>query len=280
MGRAEALLELELSLPTGIANLGGSILWNCLGSLLFETNRLLHSIALVFPSGSHGIWGEGAEDLNDHISVRAHTVVFSETSSPGGSPLTKRQDRTRAAVLHSGGFTMLEIATVMVILGILGTLIFPVVKGFSERAEALKCMEHLKGLGLGTQAYMVDHRCWPQISPEKKQTGDSDAAPLSNSAQVFAEKWIAALAPYAISEKTWRCPSVERQIKLQGKKEALDKKRIDYIPTSFDTNPESPTQWPKHPWFIERGSLHGAGQNLLFADGSISNMAELVKATR
>ena len=217
--------------------------------------------------------------MSDHIPDLAPTVVFPEASPSGASPLANRQARNRTAV-RSGGFTILEIATVMVILGILSTLIFPVVKGFSERAAALKCMEHLKALGLGTQAYIVDHRCWPQISPEKQETGESDAAPLSNSAQVFAEKWIAALAPYAIAEKTWRCPSVERQIKLQGKKEALDKKRIDYIPTSFDTNPESPTQWPKHPWFIERGSLHGNGQNLLFADGSISNMAELVKATR
>lgn len=166
----------------------------------------------------------------------------------------------------------------MVILGILATLTVPVVRGFRERAEGLKCMENLKGLGLGTQAYMVDHRCWPQIAPEKKGASNSGGAPLSGAAQIFAEKWISALAPYGISEKTWRCPSVEKQIQLQGKREALDKKRIDYVPTSFDKNPDSPTQWPKHPWFIERGALHGAGPNLLFADGSVSNVSELVKA--
>lgn len=278
MERAAAQQALVPS-PTGIARLAGSLLRSWLGSRPFQFNWLLHFTALVYPKRSRCIWGEEAEDLIDHIPDLAPTVVFREAFSPGGSPLANRQAGARAA-FRSGGFTMLEIATVMVILGILSTLIFPVVKGFSERAEALKCMEHLKGLGLGAQAYIVDHRCWPQISPEKKETGNSDAAPLSNSAQVFAEKWIAALAPYAIDEKTWRCPSVEKQIRLQGKKEALDKKRIDYIPTSFDTNPDSPTQWPKHPWFIERGSLHGAGQNLLFADGSISNMAELVKSMR
>ena len=73
---------------------------------------------------------------------------------------------------------------------------------------------------------------------------------------------------------------MEKKIKLQGTKEALTKKRIDYIPTSFDTNPDSPTQWPKHPWFIERGALHAAGPNLIFADGSVSNVAELIKTMR
>ena len=100
-------------------------------------------------------------------------------------PFSKR--RTIRPHIQSGGFTLLEVATVIVILGILGTLTVPVVKGFRERAEGLKCMANLKGLSLGVQAYIVDHRCWPQISNEKKETGASDAAPLSNSAQIFAE---------------------------------------------------------------------------------------------
>jgi len=179
---------------------------------------------------------------------------------------------------RSRGFTLLEIATTMVVLGILATMSFPVIKGFRERAEGLKCMGNLKGLGLGAQAYIVDHRCWPQINTEKKDADAASTDPLSDASQELAKKWIAALAPYGIDEKTWRCPSVEKQIKIQGKKEALDKKRIDYVPTTFDTNPDSPTRWPKHPWFIERGALHGSGPNLLFADGSVSNVAELVKA--
>lgn len=236
-------------------------------------------IQIAIPACPPPNWNHGAGIFNCGAPDLALNMALPEPLPASSAPLSSRWNKNQS-VFQSGGFTLLEIATVMVILGILGTLTVPVVKGFRERAEGLKCMANLKGLGLGVQAYIVDHRCWPQIPNEKKGAGTSDAAPLSNSAQIFAEKWIATLAPYAIDEKTWRCPSVERKIKLQGTKEALDKKRIDYVPTSFDTNPDSPTQWPKHPWFIERGALHAAGPNLLFADGSISNVAELVKAMR
>jgi prepilin-type N-terminal cleavage/methylation domain-containing protein/prepilin-type processing-associated H-X9-DG protein len=177
-----------------------------------------------------------------------------------------------------GGFTLLEIIATVVVLGILATLCFPVVKGFRARAEGLKCASHLKGLGLGVQAYITDYRRWPQIAPEKR--GGLQSSALSDSAQAFAEKWIAALAPYGVDEATWRCPTVENQMKRQGKKEALQKKRIDYIPTTFDANPDSPTKWPRHPWFVERGSLHGTGPNILFGDGSVSNVNELFNSAR
>jgi len=177
------------------------------------------------------------------------------------------------------GFTLLEIIATMVVLSILVTLCIPMVKGFRSRAEGLKCAAHLKGLGLGVQAYITDYRRWPQIPPEKKG-GNLQSSALSDSGQAFAEKWIAVLAPYGVDEGTWRCPTVENQMRLQGKKEALEKKRIDYVPTTFDANPDSPTKWPRHPWFVERGSLHGTGPNILFGDGTVSNVTELFNSVR
>jgi prepilin-type N-terminal cleavage/methylation domain-containing protein/prepilin-type processing-associated H-X9-DG protein len=180
----------------------------------------------------------------------------------------------------SGGFTLLEIATVVVIIGILASLIYPVFKGFRGRAEAVKCAGNIKGLGVGVQAYMTDHSgCWPQIAVAKNDgEGNVDASPVSNRAKDLATQWIAALSPYGIAEATWHCPSMERQLKQLAKKEALDMKRIDYTPTIFDSKPESATKWPKHPWFVERAAIHGTGPNVLFADGSVSNLSELSKS--
>lgn len=183
----------------------------------------------------------------------------------------------------SGGFTLLEIATAIVIVGILATLLFPVYQSFRGRADAMRCATNMKGLGLGAQAYMTDHGGrWPQISPPAEANAPSapknEAPPASETQSQLAEQWIAALGQYGIAEKTWRCPSVEKQIKQLGNPSALEKKRIDYIPTNFEPSPESATKWPKHPWFVERSALHGSGPNVLFADGSMSNLSDLRKA--
>ncbi len=180
------------------------------------------------------------------------------------------------------GFTLLEIVGVCLILGILATLSIPVLKGFRGRAEGLQCKANLQALGLGAQAYIDDHKSWPQIVADKP--GANSAQQLTpgsgDKTLSYAEQWIAAFEPYGISEKVWRCPSIEKQIKAQGNPEALKQKRLDYTPTRFDSRPESPRQWPKHPWFIERGALHGNGPNILFADGTISSVDELFKGAR
>lgn len=183
------------------------------------------------------------------------------------------------ALGSEAGFTLLEIATVIVILGILASLCFPVVRGFKGRSEGLKCASNLKGLGVGVQAYMNDYGHWPQIANTERGRG-LNSAPVSESAQNLAKQWIETLKPYGIGETTWHCPSVENQIRQQGKKEALAAARIDYTPTVFDSKQDSPTLWPKHPWFVEKGALHGTGPNVLFADGSVSNMLELMKTVQ
>ncbi len=52
--------------------------------------------------------------------------------------------------------------------------------------------------------------------------------------------------------------------------------RIDYIATPFDDKPFTPHQWPRQPWFIESGDVHGNGNLLIFTDGSISEVNDLI----
>ena len=46
--------------------------------------------------------------------------------------------------------------------------------------------------------------------------------------------------------------------------------RIDYVPTPFDDKPTTPHEWPRQPWFIETGDVHGNGNLIIFTDGSIA----------
>jgi prepilin-type processing-associated H-X9-DG protein len=175
---------------------------------------------------------------------------------------------------------LLELVGVLLILGILTTLLAPLYKSYRLRAESLHCVSNLKALGLGVQAYMEDHRSWPQIAPERAGGKQGRTPQISADDNSHAGKWIAALKPYGISPKIWRCPSIERTIKAEGKPEALNMNRVDYVATTFDSRPESPRQYPKHPWFMERGNLHPTGPNILFADGSVANPTELLKPDR
>ena len=56
------------------------------------------------------------------------------------------------------GFTLLEIAGVIVILGILATLGMPLMSKFRARAEGLQCAANLTALGLGASSYLEDHK--------------------------------------------------------------------------------------------------------------------------
>jgi len=173
------------------------------------------------------------------------------------------------------GFTLMEVATSVVILLILATLGFPVVADMRARSEAVKCKTNLSALGLGMSSYIGDHQIWPQIANDSQN--ELQSSPLSADSQSRAEKWISVLEPYGISEAAWHCPTVQRRIKADGSLEAQNKKRIDYLPTRFDSDADSPRRWPKHPWFVERGSLHPSGPNVLFADGSVLSLNELTK---
>jgi len=189
------------------------------------------------------------------------------------------QNPLARARFSKAGFTLLEIAGVIVILGILATLGMPLMAKFRARADAVQCASNLTALGLGVSSYMEDHKSWPQIARAPK-TGGEQSSMLSAGAQAYASQWIETLEVYGISEKVWHCPSVEKQIRQNADPSVLKKKRIDYNPTIFDTRPESPRQWPKHPWFIERSSLHPDGPNILFADGSVATFNQVVKSIK
>ena len=48
--------------------------------------------------------------------------------------------------------------------------------------------------------------------------------------------------------------------------------RIDYMPMPFDDKPTTPHQWPRQPWFVEVGDMHGNGNLIIFTDGSVSDL--------
>lgn len=160
-----------------------------------------------------------------------------------------------------GAFTLLEVLTVALIVGILTLLVFAGIARLQARAQRMQCMANLRSLYSAAELLVQQNGAWPQIARTDSETGGEE----------FARAWIDALAPFGTTPKTWICPTMEQLLKGIESTQA-DSARIDYIPMSFDDKPITPHQWPQQPWFIETGDVHGSGNLIIFTDGSIGDL--------
>jgi prepilin-type N-terminal cleavage/methylation domain-containing protein len=161
--------------------------------------------------------------------------------------------------VRAGAFTLMEMMTVLVIIALLMVLFLPLMGNFRGRAERLACTTNLRSLQSAAANYTIDNQHWPQIPMKLKET------------EAYAEAWHAALKPYNIDWTNWVCPSVQRNANhpdLSKKKN----QRLDYFATPFDNHPRTPWRWATQPWFIERGDVHGAGNLMVFRDGTIEDL--------
>ena len=165
---------------------------------------------------------------------------------------------------RAAAFTLLELLIALVIVGILMTLLMPVYGHMRERAQKVQCMANLRGLYVGTETYLQRNGSWPQIF--LKNYG---------SPPDYANAWVAALAPFGIERSTWICPTIQELLHNPDYKNSASA-RLDYISTGFDDKPTSPHQWPRQPWFIESGDVHGNGNLIIFTDGSIAETKDVL----
>jgi type II secretory pathway pseudopilin PulG len=159
-------------------------------------------------------------------------------------------------------FSLLELATAIIILAILATLLIPVISTLRARAQRAQCAGNLRNLYVAANLYIQEKGSWPQI----RLAADDDSAP-----QNYAQQWIEALKPFGATEKTWICPTVQNSLQNPDYLQP-ENVRTDYFAMPFDDKPASPHQWPRQPWFAEVGDVHGNGNLIVFTDGSISDL--------
>ena len=162
------------------------------------------------------------------------------------------------------GFTLLEVAICVLVVGILATMLFPVLNSVQARAERSKCTANLHSLHVAASLYVQEHRMWPQIAV-------TESMPPKD----IADAWITTFQPYGLSQINWICPTIQHLLQSPDIGDP-ENKRVDYAATAFDSNPQSPFQWAKQPWFIESGNVHGNGNLIIFPDGHVESLNELV----
>jgi prepilin-type N-terminal cleavage/methylation domain-containing protein len=175
---------------------------------------------------------------------------------------TRGPDRGRRA-----GFSLLEVMIVMVIVGILAGLFFPLTGALRRKAEKAKCISHMRLLHGAFEGYMGDYGAWPQLPDSVDAFED------------YSAFWIATLRPYGGSREVWMCPTHKRDLIQErfananaeeggqsspGEEEPV----ISYVPTQFDRKPFRPYEW-NQPWLAETADNHGGGGHLIMPDGSV-----------
>lgn len=55
------------------------------------------------------------------------------------------------------GFTLLELLAVMALVGVLSALVVPLTQRLLHQSRASSCVNHLRQLGVGLNAYLADH---------------------------------------------------------------------------------------------------------------------------
>jgi prepilin-type N-terminal cleavage/methylation domain-containing protein len=173
-----------------------------------------------------------------------------------------RMSRTSPASRGRAGVTLLELCTVIIIIGILAVLLYPVMGWYGERARRLSCTQNLKGLYTATSAYLnANNGVWPQIRLDAQHS------------QEYARSWFDTLHPYGLAWVNFICPSVQKK---SGNPDYNNPRfnRTDYAAMVFDDKPWTARKWPHQPWFNERQSMHGNGQLLILTDGTLIDLAE------
>jgi prepilin-type N-terminal cleavage/methylation domain-containing protein len=169
----------------------------------------------------------------------------------------------RSRFQRSAAFTLMELMTVVVIIGILAAMVFGVVSDVQYRADRSTCIGNLKALYTGSAVYIQEQGHWPQIDPQLLVGND----------KAYASAWIDALSPCGVAKINWICPSVQRLMHNPDITKP-NNLRVDYMATPFDEKSITPYLWPKQPWFVERGSVHGGGNLLIWTNGQVVSLKE------
>lgn len=164
----------------------------------------------------------------------------------------------------TAAFTLLELVTVIVVISILAVLSIQSFAFLMERAQRVSCTNNLKSLYAAANSYVTDNQSWPQVS----------TADIHDPS--YAQAWIDAFSHYQIRNINWICPSVQRLLNNPDYIQP-DNVRIDYLSTPFDANPTSPARYPTQPWFIERADVHGDGNLMIFANGQVKSLNDVLR---
>lgn len=170
-----------------------------------------------------------------------------------------------------GGFTLVELLVVLVVIAILAGLLLPTLSRAKEAAKGAACLGNLHQMGIAMQIYVQDNR---NRMPYMYDRGISTNGPSTNAPLPSVDT---VLANYLGSTNVLRCPSDTKQLFQQtgssyGWNVLINGQDADHFRVlTLNFNPhEIPIFFDKESFHIARGADKGV--NYLYADGHIKNL--------
>lgn len=163
--------------------------------------------------------------------------------------------------------TILELAVVIVIIAILASMLLPFYGAMTARADEGKCLANIRGLHVAASSYLNSNGSWPQIPIQMSV----------DNPRAYARQWVEALTPFGAPHPSWICPTLQRNLGIPFSAiEEEEHYRIDFLPSSFDSDPATPRRAGGYPWFMEKTAEHPRGQLIILADGTTTALLDIV----
>lgn len=179
----------------------------------------------------------------------------------------------KANAFRRGGFTLIELITVIAIISLLTVLALPEVDRLTNRVRSVACMSNLRQIGVAVGLYAADNEGkMPYINNPARPVYEGDELPDDVQPMTMEE----AFAPYDVTGRTLRCPV-----------DALRNNYYEKEGTSYEWRPMADGEPKMAPTiFTRRGALasvkpsrvrivtdvdavHSGRMNRLFLDGHI-----------
>src|SRR4051812_34289219 len=89
---------------------------------------------------------------------------------------------------REAGFTLLELITAMLIIGIVGLLLVYTIPDVRARAETGNCIANMRNLYVAANTYWIEQKHWPQVDPKlnagappnMRKSGSSRSSPTKS----------------------------------------------------------------------------------------------------
>jgi prepilin-type N-terminal cleavage/methylation domain-containing protein/prepilin-type processing-associated H-X9-DG protein len=187
-----------------------------------------------------------------------------------------RIPRSAFRISHAA-FTLIELLVVISIIGVLASLLLPVIGKAKEAGRGTVCLSNLKQLGIGLQLYISDNN--NRLPHMRDALFGTNSIPPTNSTALKAPEQVL-LSFTGGNSNVWRCPSDRLNVFQQtGTSYAWnsllngqDADRPIVMLMAFNPH-QIPVFYDKDNFHKDRGP--GKEVNFLYADGHINKLLEV-----
>lgn len=168
--------------------------------------------------------------------------------------------------MKTRGFTLVEAVIVLVIIGVLMAVVYPVTRSMVGKSREAGCLNQLRSLGTGLQAYLQEHSdTMPELATGR--SSKTEDVPVLDTV----------LMPYVGTPEAFRCAADTKQFEKTGSSynwnHLQNGRRASDL--YFFGVPEELI-----PLITDKEAWHPGGTNFLNADLSSSNRPRFVTTTR